>query len=171
MPTQRQFWRIKRHPVWIPIAWRMSDEEKVRKNRANSTRIGEWSCQAMGLLPDTQNCGCACAGNAGNVSSVTACKRSRHASRTCRDPGTCATCNFTYLVRGPCNGTRQGTWQRCHPCQPGHMSRWAKYSQCPMPYHRKQVIRRCDLLEIWYGIVDKLIKKCWRLVKAWYGSK
>ena len=26
----------------------------------------------MGLLPDTQNCGCACAGNAGNVFPVTA---------------------------------------------------------------------------------------------------
>ena len=35
----------------------------------------------MGLLPDTQNCGCACAGNAGNVFPVTAGKRSRHASR------------------------------------------------------------------------------------------
>ena len=35
----------------------------------------------MGLLPDAQNCGCACAGNAGNVFPVTAGKRSRHASR------------------------------------------------------------------------------------------
>ena len=85
---------------------------------------------AMGLLPDTQNCGCACAGNAGNVFPVTACKRSRHASRHVREaravmhagianyrfhlksaagenvpgiPGACATCNFTYLVRGPWN--------------------------------------------------------------------
>ena len=83
----------------------------------------------MGLLPDTQNCGCACAGNAGNVFPVTAGKRSRHASRHVRHaravihagianlrfplksaagenvpgiPGACATCNFTYLVRGPC---------------------------------------------------------------------
>ena len=40
---------------------------------------------SMGLLPDTQNCGCACAGNAGNVFPVTACKRSRHASRHVRD--------------------------------------------------------------------------------------
>ena len=39
----------------------------------------------MGLLPDTQNCGCACAGNAGNVFPVTAGKRSRHASRHVRD--------------------------------------------------------------------------------------
>ena len=39
---------------------------------------------AMGLLPDTQNCGCACAGNAGNVSLVTAGKRSRHALRHVR---------------------------------------------------------------------------------------
>ena len=82
-----------------------------------------------GLLPDTQICGCACAGNAGNVFPVTAGKRSRHASRHVRHaravmhagianqrfplksaagenvpgiPGACATCNFTYLVRGPC---------------------------------------------------------------------
>ena len=39
---------------------------------------------AMGLLPDTQNCGCACVGNAGNVFPVTAGKRSRHASRHVR---------------------------------------------------------------------------------------
>ena len=82
----------------------------------------------MGLLPDTQNCRCACAGNAGNVFPVTAGARSRHASRHVRHaravmhvgianlrfplksaagenvpgiPGACATCNFTYLVRGP----------------------------------------------------------------------
>ena len=88
---------------------------------------------AMGLLPDTQICGCACAGNAGNVFPVTAGKRSRHASRHVRHaravmhvgianqrfplksaagenvpgiPGACATCNFTYLVRGPCGVTR-----------------------------------------------------------------
>ena len=41
--------------------------------------------QSMGILPDTQNCGCACAGNAGNVSPVIAGKRSRHASRHVRD--------------------------------------------------------------------------------------
>ena len=83
---------------------------------------------SMGLLPDTQNCGCACAGNAGNVFPVTAGERSRHASRHVRHAravmhawianqrfhlksaaggnvpgitGACATCNFTYLVRGP----------------------------------------------------------------------
>ena len=38
----------------------------------------------MGLLPDTQNCRCACAGNAGNVFPVTAGKQSRHASRHVR---------------------------------------------------------------------------------------
>ena len=38
----------------------------------------------MGLLPDTQNCWCACAGNAGNVFPVTAGKRSRHTSRHVR---------------------------------------------------------------------------------------
>ena len=87
----------------------------------------------MGLLPDTQNCGCACAGNAGNVFPVTAGKRSRHASRHVRHaravmhagianwrfpfksaagenvpgiPGACATRNFAYLARGP--------WTRNH---------------------------------------------------------
>ena len=43
------------------------------------------SSVAMGLLPDTQNCGCACAGNAGNVFPVTAGERSRHASRHVHD--------------------------------------------------------------------------------------
>ena len=38
----------------------------------------------MGLLPDTQNRECACAGNAGNVFPVTAGKQSRHASRHVR---------------------------------------------------------------------------------------
>ena len=92
--------------------------------------------KAMGLLPDTWNCGCACAGNAGNVFPVTAGERSRHASRHVRDaravmhagianyrfplksaagenvpgiPGACATCNFTYLVRGPCCVIVDGT--------------------------------------------------------------
>ena len=89
--------------------------------------------RSMGLLPDTRNCGCACARNAGNVFPVTAGERSRHASRHVRHvldaravmhagiinyrfplksaagenvpgiPGACATCNFTYLVRGPWN--------------------------------------------------------------------
>ena len=73
---------------------------------------------SMGLLPDKSNCGCACAGNTGNVFPATAGKRFRHASRHVRDaravmhagiayprfpgiPGACATLNFTYLVRGP----------------------------------------------------------------------
>ena len=48
--------------------------------------VALWVFQdAMGLLPDTQNSGCACAGNAGNVLPVTAGKRSRHASRHVRD--------------------------------------------------------------------------------------
>ena len=38
----------------------------------------------MGLLPDTCNCGCACAGNAENVFPATAGTRSRHASRHVR---------------------------------------------------------------------------------------
>ena len=69
--------------------------------------------------------GCACTGNAGNVLPATAGKQSRHASRHVHDaravmhatianwrfplnsaageniPCACATCNFTYLVRGP----------------------------------------------------------------------
>ena len=84
----------------------------------------------MGLLPNTSNCWCACAGNTGNVFPATAAKQSRHASRHMRDaravmhagiansrfplnsaaggnvpgiPGACATRNFTYLVRGPCD--------------------------------------------------------------------
>ena len=42
------------------------------------------SIHDMGLLPDTQNWGCACAGNAGNVFPVTTGKRSWHASRHVR---------------------------------------------------------------------------------------
>ena len=38
----------------------------------------------MGLLPDTQNCGCACARNPRKAFSVAAGKRSRHASRHVR---------------------------------------------------------------------------------------
>ena len=37
--------------------------------------------QTMGLLPNTSNCRCASAGNAGNVFPTTAGKQSRHASR------------------------------------------------------------------------------------------
>ena len=82
----------------------------------------------MGLLPDTQNCGYACAGNAEIVFPATAGKRSRHGLRHVRYacavmyagianqqftlksaagenvpgiPGSCATRSFTYLVRGP----------------------------------------------------------------------
>ena len=49
--------------------------------------MSEWHIEtaSMGLLPDTYNCGCACAGNAGNVFPATAGKRSRHASRHVRD--------------------------------------------------------------------------------------
>ena len=86
----------------------------------------------MALLPDTQNCGWACAENAGNIFPATAGKRSRHASRHVRDaravmhagianqrfhlksvggenvpviPGACSTRNCTYLVRGPFRNT------------------------------------------------------------------
>ena len=47
--------------------------------------IGAASGDTMGLLPDTENCRCACAGNAGNVFPATGGKRSRHASRQVRD--------------------------------------------------------------------------------------
>ena len=84
----------------------------------------------MGLLPNTSNYWCACAGNTGNVFPATAVKQSRHASRHVRDaravmhagiansrfplnsaagenvpgiPGACVTRNFTYLVWGPCH--------------------------------------------------------------------
>ena len=95
---------------------------------ASITETTEIGGHSMGLLPDTQNCGCACAGNAGNVFPATAGKRSRHASRHVRHaravmhagianlrfpsksavgenvpgiPGACANSNFTYLVWGP----------------------------------------------------------------------
>ena len=82
----------------------------------------------MGLLPDTQNCGCACAGNAGNVSPSPQVSDPDMHHGTCVThvpwcmpgslnsgllwnwrrggnvpgiPGACATWNFTYLVRGP----------------------------------------------------------------------
>ena len=77
-------------------------------------------CDGMGLLPDTQNCGCACAGNVGNVFPVTTGKWSQHASRHVRQsaagenfpgiPGACATCNFTYLVRGPYSSMTTYIW-------------------------------------------------------------
>ena len=59
----------------------------IHNSRLSNTHIlslmGRF-CDSMGLLPDTQNCGCACAGNAENVFPVTAGKRSRHASRHVR---------------------------------------------------------------------------------------
>ena len=57
--------------------------EKVNHQGSFSQRNTPW-ISGIGLLPDTQNCGCACAGNAGNVFPVTAGKRSRHASRHVR---------------------------------------------------------------------------------------
>ena len=49
-----------------------------------SEGISTYWASHMGLLPNTQNRGCACAGNAGNVFPVTAGKRSRHASQHVR---------------------------------------------------------------------------------------
>ena len=111
--------------------------KQVSRNCSMSYFGMHWNpfCHPMGLLPDTQNCECACAGNAGNVFPVTAGKRSRHASWHVRHaravmhagianlriplksaagenvpgiPGACATCKFTYLVRGP--WTRIVSW-------------------------------------------------------------
>ena len=84
----------------------------------------------MGLIPDTQNCGCACARNAGNVFPATDFQGNRYlappacitarALRMCRDawsltppddrenvsgiPGASATRNFAYLVVGTLAG-------------------------------------------------------------------
>ena len=86
------------------------------------------SCVTMGLLPDTQNCVWACAGNAGNVFPPPLVSDPDMHQGTCVThapwcmsgsltsgflwspgdgenvpgiPGACATGNFTYLVRGP----------------------------------------------------------------------
>ena len=86
-----------------------------------------------GLLSNTSNCGCTCAGNARNVFPATTGKQSRHASRHVLDaravmhagiansrfplnstagenvpgiPGACAKRNFTHLVRSP-------LWELC----------------------------------------------------------
>ena len=111
---------------WIIVIWTLRNKLKWHFNQNIVCEMV--AILSMGLLPDTQICGCACAGNAGNVFPVTAGKRSRHASRHVRHaravmhvgianqrfplksaagenvpgiPGACATCNFPYLVRGP----------------------------------------------------------------------
>ena len=65
---------------WIPGigSW------KILQWRRVSVMTSAITTNPMGILPDTQNCGCACAGNAGNVFPVTAGERSRHASRHVR---------------------------------------------------------------------------------------
>ena len=125
-----------KHEMWYLCFCLIFLQKIIWNNISISTNVFwlRWKAETefvtMGLLPDTQNCGCACAGNAGNVFPVTAGKRSRHASRHVRHaravmhagianlryplksaagenvpgiPGACATCNFTYLVRGPWN--------------------------------------------------------------------
>ena len=101
-----------------------------QSNQNNPITDGN-SFSCMGLLPETQNCGCACTGNTGNVFPVIAGKRFWHASRHVRAvmhagianqrfplksaagenvpgiPGACSTCNFTYLVRGTWNAWAQ----------------------------------------------------------------
>ena len=58
----------------------------------------------MGLLPDTENCGCACAGNAGNVLPATGGRRSWHTRHIVIYHGTCVThvpwCMPGSLTRG-----------------------------------------------------------------------
>ena len=58
---------------------------EVNFSHLNSHISGMDGLIDMGLLPDTQNCGCACAGNVGNVFPATEGKRSWHASRHVRD--------------------------------------------------------------------------------------
>ena len=70
----------KRHPIPHPDGREYFGENWPRYNRTIYGSKYMW----MGFLPDTQNCECACAGNAGNVFPVTAGKRSRHASRHVR---------------------------------------------------------------------------------------
>ena len=87
--------------------------EKYHRNRFSNTAHIYEVRGTLGLLPNTSNCGCVCAGNTGNVFPVTAGKQSRHASRHVRNaaageivpgiPGACATRSFTYLVRFPGN--------------------------------------------------------------------
>ena len=101
-------------------------------NRTNEIWIGLCPGTGYNVQHWRKIAGCACAGNAGNVFPVTAGWRSRHATRHVRDaravmhvgianqrfplklgggenvpgiPGACATRNFTYLVRGPCEAT------------------------------------------------------------------
>ena len=132
---------------------------------------------SMGLLPDTQNCGCACAGNAGNVYPVTAGKRSRHASRHVRHaravmhagianyrfllksaagenvpgiPGACATCNFAYLVRGPFVYRHKAS---CNGCRtPHHTLRLSnsikRTSMSVLLYHNQMKWANCLATQI-----------------------
>ena len=106
----------------------LAKEKRLHVLILSSVWLNTHVLSSMGLLPNTSNCGCACARNAGNVFPATAGKQSRHASRHMRDaravmhagiansrfplnsaaggnvpgiPGACATRDFTYLVRGP----------------------------------------------------------------------
>ena len=67
--------------MWIHYE-RLHNHNKAKHNKTVCIFLGIYC--TMGLLPDTQNCGCACAENAGNVFPITAGKRSRHASRHVR---------------------------------------------------------------------------------------
>ena len=66
------------------IIWRTGNKHK-NTFTLHQNIFAYWGLSlTMGLLPDKQYCGCACAGNAGNAFPVTAGKRSRHASRHVR---------------------------------------------------------------------------------------
>ena len=71
---------MNKYFMWIHYE-RLHNHNKAKHNKTMCIFLGIY---CMGLLPDTQNCGCACAANAGNVFPVTAGKRSRHASRHVR---------------------------------------------------------------------------------------
>ena len=78
-----QWWRIKKGV----LLYSLESNFTISAYELNTSHVfwDPLNLCLMGLLPDTQNSGCACAGNAGNVFPVTAGKRSRHASRHVRD--------------------------------------------------------------------------------------
>ena len=83
-------------PNWLRLALTFSFVKSHRFNSMDTLNIAINiminTCEdfllnmlVMGLLPDTETCRCACAGNAGNVFPAIGGKRSRHASRHVRD--------------------------------------------------------------------------------------
>ena len=78
------FRKQKKYFIVSLISQLRDDASKIHPSSWNTSTNRCCVTNTMGLLPDTHNCGCACAGNAGNVFPVTAGKRSRHASRHVR---------------------------------------------------------------------------------------